>query len=307
MTGATGFVGNLVAWRLVADGHHVIGTTRGSWKPRVPPKGVEPAFPFEMIHHGVFDALVHAAGPSNVRICHEQPVVVGDALKDWARLLERAWENRARVVLLSSHSVYGRQEVQPISETAALHPRSIYGAMKAAQEQLAMAFHHAKGLPVVVLRCATLVGGAERPDALVRRITESAMGGTITLDGDGSQTRDLLDVNYVVEAIARALVLQEVVGETYNIGSGVAVPITELAFFVTQEAVIKTGWRAAIVQGPPRAHEEGPLALAIDKAIAAKLLPDFVGRPLDLDWNPEAWRHAVSRTVAWCLENHDAT
>ena len=44
VTGATGFVGNLLARRFVAEGHEVIGVTSGHWKPRVPPPGVEPGY-----------------------------------------------------------------------------------------------------------------------------------------------------------------------------------------------------------------------------------------------------------------------
>ena len=158
-----------------------------------------------------------------------------------------------------------------------------------------MAFHHAKGLPVVVLRCATLVGGAERPDALVRRIVESAMAGKIVLDGDGSQTRDLCDVSDAVEVVVRALTAQA--GETYNISGGVTVPIAMLAEFVAREVAAKTGTRVEITKGPARPHEEGPLALDLSKAMAAKLLP-----PSMVPW-PVAVRH----TITWCSEQRSAT
>ena len=292
VTGASGFVGNLLSRRFGAERHEVIGLAAGGWKPRVPPPGVEPGFLHNVLYGGQFDALVHAAGPSNVRTCHEQPVVVGEALNDWSKLLERAWVNRAQVILLSSHSVYGSQETQPIPETAKLSPRSIYGAMKAAQEALAMAFFHAKALPVTILRCGTLCGGAERPDALVRRLVDSALAGEIRLEGSGEQTRDICDVYDAVEAIARCLGRDDTAGEVYNVGSGTAVTIGALANLIADEVGKATGKRPQVVLTPARSHEEGNVGLDVSKARAAKVLL----RP------PLPWEDAVKRTIAWCLE-----
>lgn len=293
VTGATGFVGNLIARRLVVAGHEVVGLTSGSWKPRVPPPGVEPAHLHNVLYGGQFDALVHAAGPSNVRTCHEQPAVVGVALQDWSRLLERSWVNRAQVVLLSSHAVYGTQKDQPISEGVALAPRSVYGAMKAAQEHLALAFYHAKGLPVTILRCGTLCGGAERPDALVRRLADAAIAGEIRIEGTGEQTRDICDVFDAVEAIARCFGRDDVAGEVYNIGSGEAPTIGALASLVADEVAERAGKRPNTVLVPQRAHEEGDVALDVAKARKAKVLlcPAL------------PWRDAVKRTVKWCLSS----
>jgi len=305
VTGATGFVGNLLARRFVAEGHEVIGVTSGHWKPRVPPPGVEPGHLHNVLYGGQFDALVHAAGPSNVRTCHEQPVVVGRALQDWSALLERAWVNRAQVILLSSHSVYGMQERQPISEDVVLAPRSIYGAMKAAQETLGFAFHHAKGLGVTALRCVTLVGGAERPDALVRRLTEAAIAGNITLDGGGTQARGVCDVEDAVDAVVRCLGREDLAGEAYNIGSGVSVRIIDLAGLIADEVALVTRHRPEITVVVPRSHEEGNLDVNMGKAWIAGLLP--VGDvPLSkhaVFGQPRSWEDAVRRTVKWCVEN----
>lgn len=300
VTGPTGFVGNLIARRLVADGHQVLGAAHASWKPRVPPEGVEPVFLYDVIHHGEFDALVHAAGPSSVRLCHEQPVVAGHGVQEWSALLERAWINRARVILLSSHSVYGKQETQPIPETATLAPRSIYGAMKAAQEALALAFYHAKGLRVTVLRCATLIGGAERPDALVRKLAEAGIRGEIQIEGNGRQTRGLCDVEDAVDVVVRCLGRDDMAGEVYNISGGEDVSIADLAKQVADELVGLGRFRPDVAHVPPRAHEEGSLVLSLTKAREALLLPEFVGIPPLRE--PRPWQMAVRRTVKWCLE-----
>lgn len=303
VTGPTGFVGNLVARRLAADGFVVQGAAHAGWKPRVPPEGVEPVHLHDVIHHGEFDALVHAAGPSNVRMCHEQPVVAGHAVQEWSALLERAWTNRARVILLSSHSVYGKQEKQPIPETATLAPRSIYGAMKAAQETLALAFFHAKGLRVTVLRCATLIGGAERPDALVRKLAEAGIRGNIQIDGTGQQTRGLCDVEDAVDVVVRCLRRDNTVGEVYNISGGVDISIADLAERVAVELVGLGRHRPELTFVLPRSHEEGPLVLSLTKAREALLLPEFVGLPPLLE--PRPWQPAVRRTVKACLEREE--
>lgn len=300
VTGPTGFVGNLVARRLVAEGYQVLGAAHAGWKPRVPPEGVEPVRLHDVLHHGEFDALIHAAGPSNVRMCHEQPVVAGYAVQEWSALLERAWINRARVILLSSHSVYGKQETQPIPETATLAPRSIYGAMKAAQEALAMAFFHAKGLRVTVLRCTTLVGGAERPDALVRKLAEAGIRGDIQIDGTGQQTRGLCDVEDAVDVATWCLERGDVVGEAYNISGGENVSIADLAQYVAGELVGLGVLRPVVTFVTPRSHEEGSLVLSLRKAREARLLPELLGVPPF--WEPRPWRAAVRRTVKWCLE-----
>ncbi|HUR85619.1 MAG TPA: NAD-dependent epimerase/dehydratase family protein [Solirubrobacteraceae bacterium] len=126
-----------------------------------------------------------------------------------------------RFVYASSSSLYGQAEAFPTYETAVPRPLSPYGVTKLAAEQLCFSFHHNFGLDAVSLRYFSVFGPRQRPDMMFNRLCEAALAGsTVTVFGDGQQTRDFTYVADIVAATRTAATAPAVVGGAYNIGGG---------------------------------------------------------------------------------------
>lgn len=153
------------------------------------------------------------------------------------RLLEACdRSNVRRLVVASSSSVYGQAERLPTPEDATARPMSPYGVSKLAAEQLALAYARRPeaGTSVVALRYFTLYGPGQRPDMLVGRLLDAALGGVAApLYGDGSQARDF---TFVGDAVAATMAAAGAAGraEVVNVGTGVSTSVVELAALVEE-------------------------------------------------------------------------
>jgi UDP-glucose 4-epimerase len=134
----------------------------------------------------------------------------------------------ARLVYASSSSVYGDGVPVPMREDALPRPISPYGVTKLAAEQLCHLYAVAHGVPATSLRYFTVYGPRQRPDMAFHRFLRAAAQRTsITLFGDGEQTRDFTYVDDIVEATIAAAERGRI-GETYNIGGGSRVTVNEV-------------------------------------------------------------------------------
>ena len=158
----------------------------------------------------------------------------------------RSLEAPPRVVLVSSAEVYGSDAGRPNAPRAAireddpLRPTSPYAASKVAAEFLGLQAHLGRGLDVVRVRPFNHVGPGQGDafvvSALARRIAlaERSGKGEVAV-GNLSAARDFTDVRDVVRAY-RMVAVAGVSGEVYNVCSGVAVPIAQLACRLVEAA-----------------------------------------------------------------------
>src|SRR6185312_893868 len=110
-----------------------------------------------------------------------------------------------RVVYSSSSSVYGDTPVLPKGEAVEPLPRSPYAVSKLAGEQYLLALARAGVLEGVALRYFNVFGPRQSPDsayaAVVPLLFQAARdGSSVTIYGDGLQTRDFTYVSNVVSA-----------------------------------------------------------------------------------------------------------
>ena len=139
-----------------------------------------------------------------------------------------------RFLYASTSSVYGDLAPIPMREDVRVQPVSPYGVTKLAGEQLCFLYHVNHGVPTVALRLFTVYGPRQRPDMGFHRfLTAAHEGGSITLYGDGEQTRDFTYVGDVAEA-ARLGAVQGVPGRVYNIGGGSRVSVNEVLRLVEE-------------------------------------------------------------------------
>ena len=181
------------------------------------------------------DAVVHLAARTSVPESFEDPagyarVNVGGTwnVLDAARAL-----GVGRVVLASSAAVYGTPVGDVQSERDVPRPMDPYGLSKLVNEQQARAATDAGGPATTCLRFFNVYGPRQVPHgpyaSVVPRFLDLALRDRpLTVHGDGSQSRDFVHVDDVVQAIHRALRREE--GHLVcNIGSGHATTVAEVA------------------------------------------------------------------------------
>jgi len=160
----------------------------------------------------------------------------------------------AKLFLASSSEVYGKnprplyQEDDDLVFGPTRVGRWSYGASKAIDEFLALAYHRQHGVPVVIARLFNVVGPRQSPaygSVLPRFVRAALAGGPIVVYGDGQQVRSFTHVSDVVAAILALMNQPQAVGLVTNVGGDQAVTILELAQRVA----------AAVGGNPPIEHQ----------------------------------------------------
>lgn len=189
-----------------------------------------------------------------------------------------------KFVLASSSSVYGDDNPLPYCEEQSTdRVLSPYAASKKAAETLAYTYHRLHGIDVTVFRYFTVYGPAGRPDMLPFRLVQRIFEGrTVTIYGDGSQSRDFT----YIDDIARGTVagLKPLGYEVINLGSDHPVGLMEVLRIV--ERLVG---RQAVIEHLPR-HPADVTATWADIGKARRLL----------GWRPESDLEAgIGELVAW--------
>ena len=267
ITGGVGFIGSHLAERLVARGERVTvldNLSTGSLKNiahLVDSGAVD--FHFGSIQErdtverliGESDFVLHFAAALGVKLILEKPVesietnVTGTHI-----VLEAAARHGTPVLIASTSEVYGKSNKIPFCEDddvvlgATRKSRWSYAASKMLDEFLALAYWEEKQLPAIVVRFFNTVGPRQNArygmvlPTFVRQALEDA---SITIHGDGKQTRCFCDVRDTVEAVTRLIDAQPF-GEVFNIGSTQEISIEELALLVRE----RLGSRSRILYTP---------------------------------------------------------
>ena len=237
VTGGAGFIGSNLVDALVARGdeaHVLDDLSKGSR---------ENVSPGARLHVGdirepdeVFDAVrpevvFHLAAQADVRVSVEKPAMDADVnVLGTIRILEGARRHGAKVVFASSGgAAYGECD-GPAPESAPLRPLAPYGTSKLCGEEYLSTWNRLYGASHVSLRLGNVYGPRQMPhgEAGVVAIFMGLLrdGGTPTIFGDGSQTRDYVFVGDVADAMLRALDLHD--GGAYNVGTGVETSVVAL-------------------------------------------------------------------------------
>ncbi len=146
----------------------------------------------------------------------------------------RAVAPAAVVVQTSTRQVYGRPQYLPVDERHPTSPVDINGIDKLACEQLHLLYARVHGMRTSALRLTNVYGPRlhlGRPDQgfLAVFIRRALLGDDITLYGDGSQRRDCLHVDDVVDAMIAAATCPEAAGEVFNLGHHESLSLADIA------------------------------------------------------------------------------
>ncbi len=180
------------------------------------------------------DVVFHQAALRWTR-CQEHPRECQEVMVDGTfNVLDAAADAKvSRVVLASSAVVYGDPIRLPIDEDHPLNGRTVYGAAKAANEQLARAFAQLRDLPTTALRYFNVYGPrmdirSKYVEVMVRWLDLIDQGRPLTLFGDGSASADFVYIGDVVRANMLACESRRT-DAIVNVCSGVETRMRDLA------------------------------------------------------------------------------
>jgi dTDP-L-rhamnose 4-epimerase len=138
----------------------------------------------------------------------------------------------------------------PTDEGKPLDPTSIYALTKADQEKMVLMVGAAYGIPSVALRFFNIYGPRQalsNPYTGVAAIFSSRLlnGQPPLVFEDGEQKRDFVSVHDVVQALLLSAEEEAAVGKAFNVGSGRAVTVLEVA--ATLAGVLGTDVEAQVI------------------------------------------------------------
>jgi UDP-glucose 4-epimerase len=280
ITGAAGFLGAPLANRLVEEGNTVVGLddlSTGSPERLLPkvtlirgdvndrPKLWSLLQEVDCVYHLAARVIV----PESVLYPREYTQVnVGGTVS----LMEAMRDvGVRRVIFISSGSIYGNQNVQPLKETARPNPRSPYAVSKLSAEYYIRTIGDLWGIETVCLRVFNAYGPGQRlppsyAPVIPYCLNQAMQSGTIVIHGDGRQSRDYVYVDDAVEAMVSASAAPKANHLIINVGSGVETNVSELVKLVLEV----TRQSPQVLLNPQ--HEVGPSRMRADISLAGSKL-----------------------------------
>lgn len=233
VTGATGFVGGVVARRLARDGHDVRALARPTADVArlvaagidVVPGDVRDPDSLALALRGCSHVIHLAAAKSGpYALLHEVNVLGTANVMDAAR--QSAVQ---RVVFGSTLGVNGFITGQPLDERSPARPNTPYRLSKWRAEEVARAAHERMDIPVVIARISTVVGaGARGWLPLARGIAAGGMH----LIGDGRNSIDLVPIDDLADGVIRCAMVPSIEGRHYVLGAGTPCTMAAFAAFI---------------------------------------------------------------------------
>ncbi len=255
ITGGAGFIGSHLCDALIKLGHDVICVDNlytGS------KKNIEHLFSnsrFEFIRHDItfplyleVDQIYNLACPASPVHYQYDPVqTIKTSVHGSINMLGLAKRTGARILQASTSEVYGDPTVHPQPETYVgsvnpIGPRACYDEGKRAAETLFFDYYRQHEVDIRVVRIFNTYGPkmALNDGRVVSNfIVQALKGESITLYGDGNQTRSFCYVDDLVDGLIKMMELEDIVGPV-NMGNPEEISIRDLALEIIQLANSKS-------------------------------------------------------------------
>ena len=177
------------------------------------------------------DVIIHLAANTGVGPSVENPRAdcMANVIGTFNYLEAARINNVPRFVFASSGAPAGEVE-PPIHEELPPHPVSPYGASKLAGEGYCSAYHKTFNIQTVMLRFGNVYGpGSLHKSSIVAKFIRQALNKeTLEIYGDGTQTRDFIYIDDLINALRLAVVTEGIGGEAFQIASNQETTVGEI-------------------------------------------------------------------------------
>lgn len=300
ITGGAGFIGSHLCDRLLEEGYRVVCMDNLITGKVSNIAHLEGKTNFRFIKHDVtkyidldkdIDYVLHFASPASPVDYLKFPIQtlkVGSLGTHNALGLAKA--KNARFLLASTSEVYGDPLINPQREdywgnVNPIGPRGVYDESKRFAEALTLAYHRTHKIDVKIARIFNTHGPRMRKEdgrAIPNFINQALNGESLTVFGDGSQTRSFCYISDLIEGIYK-LMLSDL-NEPVNLGNPQELSILDLA-----EAIISlTKSQSQVVYKN----------LPVDDPKVRR--PDIARAKKELDWEPKVtFEEGLRKTIDW--------
>lgn len=262
VTGGAGFIGSNLVKRLLTDGHEVtvLDNLMSGYASNLAPFQNVRFFEGDTrddiaitdAMKGV-DVVFHLAASVGNKRSIDYPLIDAEInVIGTIKVLEAARRAGVRkIVASSSAGIFGELKTLPIKEDHPIEPDTPYGSTKLCMEKECLAYSKLYDLDVVCLRYFNVYGPNQRFDAYGNVIPIFAFkmlrNESLTIFGDGEQTRDFINVSDVVQANIKAAMIEGLSG-VFNIGSNSRITINKLVELLQ----LVSGIEPQVLNGPSR-------------------------------------------------------
>jgi UDP-glucose 4-epimerase len=276
ITGGAGFIGSHLADLLLEQGHSVIALDNLSTGQHRNIEHLIGRADFEFVLGSILNAdlvddcvsrsnvVFHLAAAVGVNLIVEKPLEsLATNIRGSEIVFEKAHKHGASVLVTSTSEIYGKNTSDRLGEEddrilgSPLKSRWSYSEAKAIEEILAYTYYRQKGLQTYIVRLFNTVGPRQTGHygmVIPRFVSQAVRGETVTVYGDGSQTRCFCYVGDVVKALLALVAHPEAVGRVFNIGGNDEISIDALAHRVIELAGSDSKVRYVAYE---EAYEEG--------------------------------------------------
>ncbi len=200
------------------------------------------------------DVIVHLAANAGVAPSVEDPRYDMEVnVNGTFNMLEAAKQNNVKKFIFASSGATIGEAGPPIHEEKVQKPVSPYGASKLAGEAYCSAYFRTFGIKTISLRFGNVYGPlSKHKNSVVAKFLKQAFAGeTLEIYGDGSQTRDFIYIDDLIQAIVLS-VKSDVGGEVFQIATYKETTINEIVAMINALMENLIGEKIEVFYSKPR-------------------------------------------------------
>lgn len=263
ITGGAGFIGSTLANSIAKENKVVLVDDLSMGKKEnisfnnnttlIQGSVTDSEFMKQLLSENSFDYIFHLAAIASVADSVERPVethqVNFESVLMLLELIRKYQRNLKRLVFSSSAAVYGDEPTLPKREESIIRPLTPYAVDKFAAEQYVLNYNHLYGIPTSAVRFFNVYGPNQNPESPYSGVISilvncykkllSGEAASFSLFGDGTQSRDFVYVDDVIQALLLIASKEETLGRQFNVGTGKSITLNELIRVIDDELGVK--------------------------------------------------------------------
>lgn len=186
------------------------------------------------------DVVIHLAAQISVSESVKNPKFTFDVNVNGTKNVLEACEknNISKIIASSTAAVYQNvSEKTILDESSVTKPSSPYGSSKLEMENMINDFTQTHNMNATILRLFNVYGMGQSPEyagVITKFLSDIKNCNSLTIFGDGSQTRDFVHVDDVVSAII--LSINSPIFGLFNVATGNSVSVLDLANLLIKQS-----------------------------------------------------------------------